>query len=166
MYDINNHPAREKLNKEIGTVLGKTIRELYKISKRYNVDRKEVIEQFEISMRLFTEKGEQVMSIGKEVTEGMMGAFLMDGVEIQRIDFDNNVLYILIPRDSYSYGRGEIKCAEDYAKNIKRVFIELGIFDINCSVRYKVKDIYWTKEMGDKNFNENIGKVLEAIARI
>ena len=84
MYDINNHPAREKLNKEIGTVLGKTIRELYKISKRYNVDRKEVIEQFEISMRLFTEKGEQVMSIGKEVTEGMMGAFLMDGVEIQR----------------------------------------------------------------------------------
>ncbi len=166
MYDVNNHPMQEKLEKEIGIVLGRTIRELYKISKGYNVDRKEVIKQFEGSMRLFAEKGEHVRNIGKEVTAGLMGAFLMEGVEIQKIDFDNSILYILLPRDSYSYGTGEIKCAEDYAKNIKRTFIELGIFDRNCLVRYKVKDIYWTREMGDKNFNENIGEVLELVAQI
>lgn len=166
MYDVNNHPMQEKLDEELGIVLGKTIRELYKISKKYYVDRKEVIKQFEGSMRLFAERGEHVRSMGKEVVEGLMGAFLMEGVEIQKIDFDNSILYILLPRDSYSYGRGEIKCAEDYAKNIKRVFIELGIFDTNGSIRYKVKDIYWTKEMGDKNFNENIGKVLEVVDQI
>lgn len=166
MYDVNNHTMQEKLEKEIGIVLGRTIRELYKISKGYNVDRKEVIKQFEGSMRLFAEKGEHARNIGKEVTAGLMGAFLMEGVEIQKIDFDNSILYILLPRDSYSYGTGEIKCAEDYAKNIKRTFIELGIFDMNCLVRYKVKDIYWTREMGDKNFNENIGEVLELVAQI
>ncbi len=38
------------------------------------------------------------MSVGKEVTAGLMGAFLMEGVEIQKIDFDNNILYIMLSR--------------------------------------------------------------------
>lgn len=104
------------------------------------------------------------MSLGKSILQGMMGAFLMAGMEVDKIDLDNHILYISLPKQSYSYNSDKIKCAEDYAKRIKETWIELGIFPSECSVKYKVKDINWTKEMGNKNFNDNIDKVINLTA--
>ena len=100
------------------------------------------------------------MSLGKSILQGMMGAFLMEGMEINKIDLDNHILYISLPKQSYSYNSDKIKCAEDCAKRIKETWIELGIFPPECSVRYKIKDVNWTREMGNKNFNDNISKVI------
>lgn len=104
------------------------------------------------------------MSLGKSILQGMMGALLMEGMEINKIDLDNHILYISLPKQSYSYNSDKIKCAEDYAKRIKETWIELGIFPPECSVRYKVKDVNWTREMGNKNFNDNINKVINLTA--
>ena len=101
------------------------------------------------------------MSLGKNIVQGMMGAYLMDGIDIDKIDWDKHILYITLPKKSYSYERSEkIKCAEDYAKRIKEMWIEIGIFPKDCVVKYKIKDIIWTKEMGDKNYEENKNKIL------
>lgn len=101
------------------------------------------------------------MGLGKSIVQGMMGAYLMDGIDIHKIDWNTHTLYISLPKQSDSYGKGKIQCAEDYAKRIKEMWIEMGIFPETCSVKYKIKDINWTKEMGDKNYNDNINKVLD-----
>ncbi len=104
------------------------------------------------------------MSLGKSILQGMMGVFLMEGIEVHKIDLDKHILYISLPKQSYSYNSEKIKCAEDYAKRIKEMLVEMGIFLPDCSVKYKIKDINWTREMGDKNFNDNIDKVVNLIA--
>ena len=101
------------------------------------------------------------MSLGKNILQGMMGAYLMEGVDVDKIDLDNHVLYITLPKDSYSYGMGKIQNAKDFAKRIKETWVEMGIFPDDCVVKYKTKDIYWTKEMGDRNYNNNKNKVLD-----
>lgn len=88
----------------------------------------------------------------------------MEGIEVHKIDLDKHILYISLPKQSYSYNNDKIKCAEDYAKRIKETWIELGFFPPNCSVKYKIKDINWTREMGNKNFNDNINKVVNLTA--
>lgn len=104
------------------------------------------------------------MNLGLDVVRGMMGAFLMEGTEVDKLDLDNHILYLTLPKYSYSYNSEKIKNAEDYAKRIKEMWIELGIFPPDCSVKYRVKDIIWTKEMGDRNFNNNIDKVMNLTA--
>lgn len=103
------------------------------------------------------------MSLGKSIVQGMMGAYLMEGVDVLKIDWDNHILYLSIPKHSYTYEKpdGKIHSAEDFAKRIKETWIEMGVFPETCSVKYKVKDVKWTKEMGDKNYNDNLNKVLD-----
>ena len=103
------------------------------------------------------------MNLGKSIVQGMMGAYLMEGVDVLKIDWDNHVLYLAIPKHSYTYDKpgGKIHGAEDFAKRIKETWIEMGVFPETCSVKYKIKDINWTKEMGDKNYNDNLNKVLD-----
>ena len=103
------------------------------------------------------------MNLGKSIVQGMMGAYLMEGVDVLKIDWDNHILYLTIPKHSYIYDKpeGKIHSAEDFAKRIKDTWIEMGIFPKTCSIKYKIKDINWTKEMGDKNYNDNLNKVLD-----
>ena len=102
------------------------------------------------------------MSLGKSILQGIIGSFLLEGIEVNKLDVDNQILYLTIPERSYSYGRSEkIKCAADYVKRIKETWIEMGIFSQNCTVKYKTKDIYWTKEMGEKNYEENKHHVMD-----
>ena len=105
--------------------------------------------------------GGEKMNLGKSILQGITGAFLLDGIEVNKLDVDNQVLYLTIPERSYTYEESEkIKCASDYAKRIKETWIEMGIFSRDCTVKYKTKDIYWTKEMGEKNYEENMHRVL------
>ncbi len=104
------------------------------------------------------------MSLSKSILQRMMGAFLMAGMEVHKIDLDKHILYISLPKQSYSYNSDKIKCAEDYAKRIKETWIEMGIFPPDCSVKYKIRDVNWTREMGDRNFNDNIDKVINLTA--
>lgn len=97
------------------------------------------------------------MTLGKAVIVGQLGAFLLDGVDINKIDLKNQCLYLTLPKEgSYAYEMSDLVATpEKYAKRIKEVWIELGIFKGDCSVKYKVKDEIWTKEMGDANFEKN-----------
>lgn len=99
------------------------------------------------------------MNLRSGIFQGIIGSFLMNGIEIDKIDTDNHILYITLPKESYSYELGgKIKCAEDHVKGIKKMLIEFGALSKDFSVKYKTKNIYWTKEMGDKNYKENINK--------
>ena len=95
------------------------------------------------------------MSLGKSILQGIIGSFLLEGIEVNKLDFDNQVLYLTIPEKSYSFNTEKIKCAADYARRIKEIWIGMGIFSQNCTVKYKTKDVYWTREMGEKNYEEN-----------
>ncbi len=100
------------------------------------------------------------MSLGKNILRGIIGAFLMDGVEVKRLDTEKQILYLVLPERSYAYNTDTIKCAQDYAKRVKETWIKSGIFTRNCTVKYKTKDIHWTREMGDKNFRDNENCIL------
>lgn len=89
------------------------------------------------------------MEYGKSVTKAMMSFYIKEGVEIHMIDWNSHILYISVPKYSDSYV-GNIKTADDFAKRIKETWIESGIFPRDCKVKYKIKDIEWNKEMGEK----------------
>ena len=99
------------------------------------------------------------MSLVKSVMQGMMGSFYMSGIEIIDIDFDKYILTISLPEKSYEYEKPEskIRSAEDYARRLKTVLVEMGIFPSieESKIRYITKPVYWTKEMGQENFNKN-----------
>lgn len=99
------------------------------------------------------------MSLVKSVMQGMMGSFYMSGIEIIDIDFDKYILTISLPEKSYEYEKAEskIRSAEDYARRLKTVLVEMGIFPSieESKIRYITKPVYWTKEMGQENFNKN-----------
>lgn len=102
------------------------------------------------------------MSLGRSVAVGMLGAFLTMGVEIESIDMDNYVLTISVPKDSYEYHKETNKAYKDpesLAKRLKTIFIDMGIFPKECTVRYRVKDVIWTKEMGENNYNQHFHKI-------
>lgn len=104
-------------------------------------------------------------STSKAIFSGIMGAFLKDGIDINKIDWETETMYITVPSQSYTYefsinNGGAIVSPETCARRIKETFHEMGIFQ-NGKVKYRVKDIYWTKEMGEKNFKENINKYLD-----
>ena len=99
------------------------------------------------------------MSLVKSVMQGMMGSFYMSGIEIIDIDFDKYILTISLPEKSFEYEKPEskIRSAEDYARRLKTVLVEMGIFPSieESKIRYITKPVYWTKEMGQENFNKN-----------
>ena len=99
---------------------------------------------------------------GKSILRGMIGAYLMLGIDINKIDWDNHILYITVPEKSYEYENPDVSfhCAEDLAKRIKRTLIESRMFPEECIVKFKTKDIYWTKEMAEANYQQNRDKTL------
>jgi hypothetical protein len=99
---------------------------------------------------------------GRAASIGMLGAFLKMGVNILKVDFNNQTIYISVPRDNYEYYTdGEIKSPETLAKGVKRLLIMLNVFDNNCKVKYKIRDEEWTKEMGEENYKKNLNKMLD-----
>ena len=53
MYDVNNHPQQEELNKAVGKVLADTITKLDYLSKAFNVDKCDLMEQFNGSLEIY-----------------------------------------------------------------------------------------------------------------
>ena len=87
---------------------------------------------------------------------GLMGMFLQDGVEVTNFDIETETIYLSIPAQSYRYSdNNKITNALEYAKQIKKTLIELEVFSPNMNLKYIVRDIFWTKEMGERNYNEN-----------
>lgn len=95
------------------------------------------------------------MSLGKSIGIGMVGALLQMGVDVDRVDWERQTLYITVPKDCDEYhGFGAIKSPETLASNIKRMMRELGVMK-KCVCKYRVKDVYWTHEMGRINLENN-----------
>ena len=96
---------------------------------------------------------------------GILGAFLMEGLKMEYMDTKNNILYISLPEDSYSYHMGtNITCAEDYAKSVKENIIQGVLNNNKVRMKFKVrKGEYWTKAMGEKNYQENIGNLTKIL---
>ena len=100
------------------------------------------------------------MTLDNQIYIGMFGMFLQDGIFIENLDEVQNIVYISLPEDSYAYHIGDSATPEELAKNIKeKLFKE--ILGVNVRLKMKIrKKEYWTKEMGEKNYQENIGRVL------
>ena len=96
---------------------------------------------------------------GLTFIQGVSGAFAFSGVDTKRVELTQEAkikrLFIDIPRDSYDwhFEGGSVHSASEYAKSTKDKLKSLGLMDVNGELRYKVKDIFWTKEM-----SETIGK--------
>lgn len=103
------------------------------------------------------------MSLNKEMVLGIAIYYLKSGVVIDKIDRDNHILYITVPKESYMYEEehGAYNDAESYVKRLKKTWIEMGIFPQDFSVKYKTKDVYWTKEMGEDNYKRNQSKIFD-----
>lgn len=107
---------------------------------------------------------------GKEMALGIIGAFLQMGLNIDKIDWETETLYITIPERSYDYefsakNGGAVVSPEALARRIKETSNEMGIFK-NGKVKYRTKDIYWTKEMGEENYKNNIDDYYRIISRL
>lgn len=106
------------------------------------------------------------INLGKNIFIGMMGSFLEAGIDIVHLDLDKQILLLDIPKDSWDYTQqtpANIHNAESYARRIKEMWIEMGIFQSGCTVKYKEKDVFWTKEMGHENYEKNKNRLLEMI---
>ena len=103
------------------------------------------------------------MNQNEAVVTGILGMFLQDGLYIKSIDHINKQFFFTIPKDSYAYheeNEANIKDAVSYAKRIKEMLIEMKILTEEWKCFYKIRDVVWTKEMGDENFKNNIGQTL------
>ena len=56
MYDVNNHPKQAQLNSKIASVLSVTVRSLNKISSDYEVDARDLVNQFRTCFDLMVEQ--------------------------------------------------------------------------------------------------------------
>ena len=95
-----------------------------------------------------------------EIYVGMIAMFLQDGIKIETLDRGKNIVYISLPEDSYAYHITKEITPEELAKNIKEKIFK-GIFGVDVRLKMRIRKGYWTKEMGEKNYQENIGRVLE-----
>lgn len=94
------------------------------------------------------------MSFSNGVSLAIISGLAMDGVDIVKADVENEIIWLAIPKESFAYLEyGNIHDAASYAKRIKEMFIDAG-FSKNLSVRYAIKNIVWTKEMGEKNLEK------------
>lgn len=101
--------------------------------------------------------------LGKAIVQGMLGMFYQSGVDIEDLDVYNHTITLAIPKDSHEYHKFENRPYHDpetFAKRIKQTLIEMGVFPEKCKVRYRVKDIVWTKEMGERNYQEHLSEIL------
>ena len=98
--------------------------------------------------------------MSKCVALGLFGMFLKDGVDTDKMDKENGIMYITVPKNSFMYEECEsISWAEDYVKRLKNIINETLKTDLK--IKYRVKDITWTKEMGESNYNRNKDKLLD-----
>lgn len=105
-------------------------------------------------------------NLSRSTVQGMIGMFYKSGIDIDDVDFDNHILTIAIPKDSYDFHDPRNKIThnpESFAKRIKQVFIEMGIFPSDCKVRYRVKDIVWTKKRWVNKILKLIEKKLQLL---
>lgn len=56
MYSVNEHPKQEQLNNSLGKALAITIKDLRFLSKIYQVDAKDLAEQYLESFKLVMEQ--------------------------------------------------------------------------------------------------------------
>lgn len=56
MFDVNNHPKQAELNERIASVLANTIKSLAFISNEYEIDARDLVEQFKDSFDLMVER--------------------------------------------------------------------------------------------------------------
>lgn len=56
MFDVNFHPKQDELNEKIAKVLANTVTELGKISNNYDVDARDLAEQFKGSFDLMVKR--------------------------------------------------------------------------------------------------------------
>lgn len=107
------------------------------------------------------------MSLGKSILMGIIGEMYKSGVEVDVLDISNPVqqkLYLTLPKESYTYETGgRIHDAASYARRIKETWKEMGILKGNAVVKYKTKDVKWTKEMGETNYNSHRDDILDLI---
>lgn len=104
------------------------------------------------------------MSLGKSIGIGMVGVLLQMGVDVNKVDWDRQTLYITVPKDCDEYHSvGAIKSPEILARSIKRMMEELGVMN-KCICKYRVKDVYWTHEMGRVNFENNKDSLMSLFA--
>lgn len=96
-----------------------------------------------------------------EITfRALIGTFLKYGICVERINVDENTVYIALPKNSYVHGQGSIKNIDDQAKIIKKLLINMGILSPDGKVKYRGTNTCWTKETGNENFIKNIELVL------
>ncbi len=46
MYDVNDHPEQDKVNEELGEIIGVTVNSLQKLSDDYHIDPKSLVDSF------------------------------------------------------------------------------------------------------------------------
>lgn len=103
-------------------------------------------------------------NMARNIVIGMAAAMAMSGVDIS-INQENKIVYLTIPNKSYEYElpNSVVKSSQDYAKSLKDKLLQLGFMDNTWRVKYKEKDIYWTKEMGDINYRAKYPSIMNMI---
>lgn len=93
------------------------------------------------------------MDLGTVLQISWMGAFCQLGIDVVKLNVADNTLYLSIPKHSYIYeSSAKIHNASEQAKNLHKT---LSKFVPRLRMMYKEKDIHWTKEMGEQNFENN-----------
>lgn len=107
------------------------------------------------------------MSLGKSILMGIIGEMYKSGVEVDVLDISNPVqqkLYVTVPNESYTYNEGKvIYDAKSYVTRIKETWMEMGILKQNAIVKYKTRNVTWTKEIGETNYNNHRDDILDLI---
>jgi hypothetical protein len=89
---------------------------------------------------------------------------LMDGVDLDKVDWKAGIIYLAIPKSGYMYeGKEEnsLKTPEQLASRIKQLMISAGF--TNTKVRFRIKDIYFDKKDRDEYWKANREKVCHII---
>lgn len=95
------------------------------------------------------------MGLSRSIVQGMMGAYYLMGVDIIKFDDDNSTLYISLPKESHEYmsNPNQIFTVHTFANRIKQTLSEMTKKEIK--IKYKIRDEYWTKEMGEANYQKH-----------
>ena len=107
------------------------------------------------------------ISKAKFLLSSFLGALTLSGIDMV-LDQKTKTMYLNIPSKSYEYElpMSVIKSSNDYAKVIKEKMREFGFIDETWKVRYKDKDIYWTKHLGEANYNSKYSLIMRLTEEI
>lgn len=102
------------------------------------------------------------MSIGNPIFRfnTIMQSILLHGVDLDNVDWAEGIVYLAIPKNGYMYESKEpnaLKSPEQLASRIKDMMIKAGF--TNTKVRFRIKDIYFSKSEKDEYYNQNREKV-------